>query len=362
MRTPWLLTALLAAALPAFAAKPPKVQWTKTFAGWGNASGRCVQQTSDGGYIAVGRTFCRDSGTRGAAFLVRLDASGNTQWTKAIKAYGIGTASSVIQTSDGGYVVAASGVETDTSSVGAVLVRTDASGNVLWHTYLWHAFSAGAAAVVSLNDTAYTAVIKSVSDSAVILWRTNGGGTFRWSRKYPIGYGGAMKDENLSLRRTSDGGYIIGTKTLLKVDSLGAQWQLKTVGSIMNANSVIQTSDGGYAATGAKLDYASIYLLKTNANRDSVWMRTYAPSECSRGQWVEQTVDGGYVIAGTTRPSGDFDKVLLVRTQSDGTLKWTDTLFTGYGYSVRQTADGGYVVTGMSGGLFVTKLAPDRRR
>jgi hypothetical protein len=294
--------------------------------------------------------------------LVKLDASGNTQWTKAIKAYGIGTASSVIQTSDGGYVVAASGVETDTSPVGAALVRTDASGNVLWYSYLWHAFEAGAAAVVSLNDTAYAAVIKSVSDSAVLLWKISGGGTFRWSRKYPIGYGGAMRDENLSLRRTSDGGYIIGTKTLLKVDSLGHQPSLKTFGSLMNANSVIQTSDGGYAATGAKLGYASICLLKTNANQDSVWMRTYVPTECSRGQWVEQTTDGGYIIAGTARPnSGDFDKVVMVRIESDGTLAWTDTLSYGSGYSVRQTTDGGYVITGTSGRLFVTKLGAETR-
>jgi len=343
-------------------AKAPKVQWTETFAGWGGARGRCVEQTSDGGYIAVGHTGSRDSTPGRAALLVKLNASGDTQWTRAINAYGIGTASAVIQTSDGGYVVAASGVETDTSPVGAALIRTDASGNVLWHSYLWHAFSAGAAAVVGLNDTAYTAVIMSVSDSAVILWRTDSGGTFRWSRKYAIGYGGAMRDENLSLRRTSDGGCIIGTKTLLKVDSLGLQTSLKTFGSIMNANSVIQTSDGGYAATGAKLNYASIYLLRTDANRDSLWMGTYAPSECSRGQWVEQTADGGYIICGTTRPDDGGDKVTLVRTSSDGTQMWTDTLFAGYGYCVRPTTDGGFVVAGTSGGLFVTKLAPELKR
>lgn len=360
----WLVAAVLLAALPAYATNPPAVQWTKSFVGWGSASGRYVQQTSDGGYIAVGRTGSRDSTPGHAALLVKLNASGYTQWIRAIKVYGIGTATSVIQTSDGGYVVAASGAETDTSSVGAVLVRTDSSGNVLWHSYLWHPFSAGAAAVVGLDDTAYTAVVKSVSDSAVILWRIDGGGTLRWSRKYPIGYSLQMRDENLSLRRTSDGGYIIGTKTLLKIDSLGLQPSLKTFGSIMNANSAIQTSDGGYAATGAKLDYAGIYLLKTDANRESLWMHTYAPTECSRGQWVEQTTDGGYIICGTTRPSYEVgDKVTLVRILSNSQLKWSDTPFSGYGYCVRQTADGGYIATGMSSNrLFVTKYAGEARK
>jgi hypothetical protein len=227
--------------------------------------------------------------------------------------------------------------------------------------------------VVGLGDTAYTVVVeRNLGDSAVILCRTDNRGNLRWSREYNIPYDLEARDEELSLHRTSDGGYIIGTKTLLKVDSLGAQPQLKPFGSLMNANSVIQTSDGGYAATGAKLRYSSIYLLKTNANRDSVWARTYMPSEASRGHWIEQTSDGGYIIAGTARPDSGDDKVTLTRTQSDGTAKWTDTLFAGDGYSVRQTADGGFIVCGIyydpTAGpegmeyLFVAKLAPDRRR
>jgi hypothetical protein len=361
----WLAAALLLAATQAHATgSPPAVQWTKTFAGWGSAIGRCVQQTSDGGYVTVGSTSSPDSTPRSAILLAKLSASGDSQWVKTFKGVGGMSGSSVVQTSDGGFVLAGSAaIDEWGGHWDAYLLKTDASGNELWRSRLEHTFGAGASAVVSLNDTAYTAVIKSVSDSAVILWRTDGGGTLRWSRKYPISYGGAMKDENLSLRRTSDGGYIIGTRTLLKVDSLGLQPSLKTFGSIMNANSVIQTSDGGYAATGAKLDYAGIYLLKTNANRDSVSMHTYLPSECSRGQWVEQTTDGGYIISGTTRPvSGDFDKVTVVRTQPGGSQDWTLTLSYGFGYCVRRTSDGGYVITGMSGGLFVTKLAAETRK
>ena len=108
-------------------------------------------------------------------------------------------------------------------------------------------------------------------------------------------------------------------------------------------------------------DYSSIYLLKTNANRDSVWTRTYIPSEWSRGQWVEQTTDGGYIVCGTTKPGNGDDKVTLVKTRPDGTPEWTHTSLGRLGYCVRQTTDGGYIVTGAAGlGLFVTKLAPDR--
>ncbi len=376
MRAKWLLIAasLLAAAFPALAAKPPKVQWTKTFVGWGDADGQCVQQTSDGGYIAVGTTSSADSTTRDAVLLVKLSASGTTQWVKTFKGVGGMIGSSVIQTSDGGFVLAGSAAEDEWGGHwNPCLVKTDASGNEIWRSLLTNVFSASACSVVRLGDTAYTIVVKRyLGDSAVILCRTDNGGNLRWSHAYPVFYDLEARDEELSLRRTSDGGYIIGTKTLLKVDYLGAQPQLKTFGSMMNANSVIQTSDGGYAASGAMLEYSSIYLLKTNANRDCVWLRTYMASEASRGHWVEQTAGGGYIVAGTSRDSSLNDKVTLVRTQPNGTLDWTVTLFDGDGYCVRQTADGGFIVCGVyydpTAGpegtefLFVTKLATESEK
>jgi len=337
------------------------VQWTKTFAGWGGARGYCVQQTSDGGYIAVGTTSSADSTTTYAVRLVKLNASGDSQWVKTFKAAGGMMGASVVQTSDGGYMVAG-GSTANRGHWDPCIIRTDASGNELWRSLLTDRFSARACSVVRLGDTGYAVVAKrDLSDSAVVLYQTDNMGNPRWSHAYGVFYDLEARDEELSLSRTSDGGYIIGTKTLLKVDSLGAQPQLKTYSKLGNANSVIQTSDGGYAATGEK-DPSSIYLLKTNANLGIVWKRSYVPSEWSRGHWVEQTTDGGYIICGTTRPGNGDDKVTLVRTSSNGTQMWTDTLSADYGYCVRQTTDGGFIVAGTSGGLFVTKLAPERTR
>ena len=61
MRATWLLTALLAAALPAVAAKPPNVQWTKNY--MASSSGDSVVQTRDGGFVAVGATTPDDGGS-----------------------------------------------------------------------------------------------------------------------------------------------------------------------------------------------------------------------------------------------------------------------------------------------------------
>ncbi len=264
MRTTWLLTALLAAVLPALAGKLPKLEWTKTFAGWAGAKGFCVQQTSDGGYIAVGYTGSPDSTPRNAILLVKLNAAGDSQWVKTFKGVGGMKGSSVIQTSNGGFVLAGSAAaDMFSGHWDPCLVKTDASGNEIWWSRLPNDVSAKAWSVVSVGDTAYAVVAReSWGDSSVVLWRTDGSGNIRWRHEYDVSYGFGQNDEKLSLRRTSDGGYIIGTRTLLKVDSLGAQPQIRTFSSQV-ANSVIQTSDGGYVATGTTEDESSIYLFKT---------------------------------------------------------------------------------------------------
>lgn len=373
-RTAWaLMSACLflapAPRLPSRSA--PAVEWTRTFAGWGNARGYCVQQTSDGGYVAVGTRSPQNS-LVSALLLVKLDASGDTECVRTFEAAGGMMGSSVVQTSDGGYIVAGGAVAAARGHWDPCLLRISASGTELWRSLLASPFSAQASSVIRLGDTAYAVVAQRyLSDNAVILWRTGSMGDLRWTHAYNIFYGYDEPIE-LALCRTSDGGYIIGTKTLLKVNSLGAQPQLKTFSSLGNASSVVQTSDGGYVATGMTSDFSSIYLLKTDANRDSVWARTYLPSYWSRGQWVEQTTDGGYIVCGTTRPGDGDDKVTLVRTSSNGTQMWTDTLFSGEAACVRQTTDGGYVVCGSrydpksglwgTSYLFVSKLAPDRKR
>ena len=366
LRTAWALMAacLFLTPVPRSPSRfAPPVQWTKTFAGWDYAEGYCVQQTFDGGYIAVGATSSPDSTPGDAVLLVKLDASGNAQWVKTFKGVGGMRGSSVVQTSDGGFVLAGSAAaDVSAGHWDPCIVKTDASGNELWQSRLANDVSANAWSVVSVDDTAYTVVAReSWGDSSVVLWRTDGSGNIRWRHGYNVSYGFGQNDEKFSLRRTSDGGYIIGTRTLLKVDFLGGQPQLKTFSSMV-ANSVIQTSDGGYVATGTTEQASDIYLFKTDANLNVVWGKLYLPSEWSRGQWVEQTTDGGYVVCGTTRPGDGDDKVTLVRTSSNGDTVWTGTLSADYGYCVRQTTDGGFVVTGTSGGLFVTKLAPDRRR
>ncbi|MFH1012054.1 MAG: hypothetical protein V1784_12580, partial [bacterium] len=92
------------------------------------------------------------------------------------------------------------------------------------------------------------------------------------------------------------------------------------------------------------------FLAAAQPSPDTLWTRTYGGSAHDRAYSVQQTADGGYIVAGDTWSfgAGRLD-LYLVKTNSQGDTLWMNT-YGGtdrdYGYSVQQTADGGYVAAG----------------
>jgi len=135
------------------------------------------------------------------------------------------------------------------------------------------------------------------------------------------------------------------------------QWQNTFGGSDYDYGySVQQTSDGGYIITGWTESYGAAYedvhLIKTDPNGNSEWQNTFGGSYFDRGYSVQQTSDGGYIIAGYTDSDGGlmWEQVYLIKTDPDGNSEWQKTfggsLCLDRGYSVRQTSDGGYIIAG----------------
>ena len=153
----------------------------------------------------------------------------------------------------------------------------------------------------------------------------------------------------------------------------GEDWN-KTFGTVFTDNgySVQQTSDGGYIIAGAKGTSTTseggndAYLIKTYPDGSEEWSKNYGGSGLDHARSVQQTSDSGYILAGYTYSQGAGQSdVYLIKTYPDGTEKWSRT-FGGSsydeGYSVQQTSDGGYIITGRSltyGGLYLVKTYPD---
>jgi len=286
-------------------AQAPDTAWTRTYGGSDdNDYGYSVQQTTDGGYIVAGYTYSYTSGSEDI-YLIKTDSSGDTLWTRTYGGIDDDRGYSVQQTSDGGYIIAG-----ETYSYGAGL-------------------------------------------SDLYLIRTNDLGDTLWTRIY----GGGGFDRGYSVQQTSDGGYIVaGVRFdyvwLIKTNSLGDTLWTRIYGNT-GGNSVQQTTDGGYIVAGTIFDAGSndIYLIKTNGLGDTLWTKTYGGSDTEYGSSVQQTTDGGYIVAGETRSYGSYGDVYLIKTNSLGDTLWTKTFgrwsYTyDYGYSVQQTTDGGYIVAG----------------
>ena len=179
-------------------------------------------------------------------------------------------------------------------------------------------------------------------------------------------FGGKDWDGGHSVRQTTDGGYIIigGTEYfgagssdvyLIKTDSAGNMLWNKTFGGpgFDQGWSVQQTTDGGYIITGNKgysTGDSDLYLVKTDSAGNMLWNKTFGGSGSDIGWSIQQTNDGGYIIAGATYSFGAVSgDVYLVKTDIAGNMLWSKT-FGGSGWdvgeSVQQTDDGGYIIAG----------------
>ena len=178
-------------------------------------------------------------------------------------------------------------------------------------------------------------------------------------------YGGTDKDYPQSVVETSDGGYAItgytasygvgGDFWLVKTDSSGTALWNQTYGGIGSevGHSVVQTTDGGYAIAGetrySYSDSVDFWLVKTDSAGMVQWNQTYGGPNDDYGWSVVQTTDGGYAIAGFTQSYGVGTDFWLVKTDSAGIAQWNRTYGgpTGdFGASLVQTSDGGYAIAG----------------
>ena len=181
-------------------------------------------------------------------------------------------------------------------------------------------------------------------------------------------FGGSNIDIGQCVKETSDGGFIItgytrsfGTMSgrnllLIRTDSFGNLIWVNGYGGNNDdeGNSVVQTSDGGFAACGYTKSYGSggndVYLIKVDANGNQLWNRMFGGASDEEAYSMVLTGDGGFLIAGATSSFGAGSRdIWLIKTDSAGNQQWTKTiggLSSDGARSINKTSDGGYIITG----------------
>lgn len=368
----YLFFSLLIYCISLLHAQTPDTLWTKVYGGEMVDFSYSVYQTFDSGYVFAGT---KD----GNVYLAKLDKNGDAVWEKT---YGGGTAYSSQQTTDSGFVI------TGTMSSSVYLLKTDKMGETIWtKTYEseHHQFSRS---VQQTTDGGYimTGFIASPLGAGaldVYLIKTDLNGDTMWTKTY----GRAGNDNGNSVQQTSDGGYIIAGVTessekdvvnsdvyLVKTDSKGALIWEKFYGGPKEegAFSVREVNDKGYVIVGHTSSYGlgnmDVYTIKTDANGDILWTKTYGWSLYDRGYALDETRDGGYIIVGRKAINLGLDKcaVYLIKTDSYGDTLWTGTYGGDSGWSVQQTSDGGYIAAGitylfdkLNSDIYILKIEPD---
>lgn len=329
------------------------IQWQKMLGGTKAESAYSVQQTDDGGYIVAGYTNSNDgdvSGLHGDSdfWVVKVNSFGDIEWQKTLGGTNEEVARSIQQTSDGGYIVAGWSFSTDgdvTVNQGYLdvwVVKLDELGSIQWQKSYGGGSGADRAwCIRQTNDGGFILTGETSSGDGDVsgyhgsndFWvlKLSNTGSIEWQRAL----GGSGIEAAYSIEQTNDGGYIVGGLMssndgditlhhglfdywIVKLGISGdIQWQKSFGGSDSDwGRSVCQTNDGGYVITG---ETASIngdvtsndggvdcWIVRLNQSGDIIWQKTIGGSKMETSRFIQQTNDGGYVVAGYTQ-SNDGD-------------------------------------------------------
>ena len=346
-------------------------QWARTYGDTGEEEWpRYICQTNDGGYIVAGITDSFGAGNSDF-WILKLDSEGLVEWQNTYGGSGDDYAASIRQTSDGEYIVSG-----ETNSFGAGgddswILKLDSAGNVNWqYTYGGTGYDYPAS-IQQTSDGGY--IVAGDTDSfgagGSDFWivKLDSAGSVDWQSTY----GGTSDDWANSIQETSDGGYIVAGDTVsfgaggsdfwvLKLDSAGnVNWQYTYGGTGDDFDTFIQqTSDGGYIAAGFTDSFGAgsndIWVLKLDSNGIVEWQKTYGGTndEYCLYSPIQETGDSGYILGGMTLSFGagsaDF---WALKLDSNGIVEWQKTYggtSVDFGQSIQQTSDGGYIFSGDS--------------
>ena len=325
MKKLYAITVLLLAGISAGA----QVTFMKHYGGGLDQAGYSIKECFDGGYIACGYHY---NGVY-HPYVLRIDSAGNVIWSKIF--YGTPTYSvafDIIQTADSGFLFTG---YRGASSPQMRLMKLSPNGDSLWNRLI--GTNQWGQAVVQTPDEGYM-----IAGSK--LFRTDSNGILLWQNAWP-------NFQLMHITPTFDGGYATVGKTgnviyLYKTDSAGTlSWTKILDGRLYNPvnNVIVQLHDSGYAIAGNSVVTNSQFLIRTDANGDTLWTRTF-PGYYGTGV-VEQS-NGNIAVGG----SDLLDNAMHLNVfDSLGTLLYTQA----YGYvndewcqSIAATSDGGYILCG----------------
>ncbi|MFZ1635759.1 MAG: hypothetical protein WAT43_17870, partial [Chitinophagales bacterium] len=342
------------------------IEWQNTIGGTGQDHLYSIKQTSDGGYILGGNSTSGINGDKtesnfggsfyGDYWVIKLNSAGIIEWQNTIGGPDEDKLKSIIQTNDGGYLLGGfseSGVGGDKTEPSNGLddfwiIKLNSAGSIEWQNTIGGSGDDQVSVVLQNNDGNFIAAGHSISGisgdktEGVVggtvyadYWivELNNVGDLIWQKTI----GGSSTDRLKSIKQTLDGGYIMGGYST----------------SSISANK----SESNYG-------YGDYWIIKLNVLREIEWENTIGGTDIEELSELEQTTDGGYILAGSSESPIGFDKTemnfgptnhaddyWIVKLDADGTVMWDNTIGgnkSDYLHAIAETVDGGFILAGNS--------------
>jgi len=396
--------------------KPEANFWNMRYGGSGNDNFTDVIKTTDGGYLSGGYTNSTTSGDKTQMsqgkndyWIVKSDETGQKQWEKSFGGKDDDYLNRVIQTQDGGYLLAGSsfsgksGDKTEASKGGRDIwvIKVDAQGNKQWDKAYGGSGADEVKKVVQLTTGEYVLGGSSTSPISGDKSQDSQGGYDYWVVKlfntgakiWDKRYGGAQAETLTSFTPTNDGGFFLGGSSFsgisgdkkqpnqggldywaVKTDQDGKLVWEKTLGGNGKdeVSSVRQISEDNYYLAGTSNSELSgdksqaskgsqdYWLVQLDKTGNKVWDKTFGGSKDDILTASTYTEDQHFILAGQSYSEADGDKSQASQGESDYWVvevdengqKVQDQRFGGYDLdelrTVTQTRDGGLLLGGRS--------------
>jgi len=304
--------------------------WKHLFGGRGDDGANAIVQTADGGYAVAGVTASKGAGKKDA-WVIRIDAKGKVLWDRTFGDVNSDGANSIVQTQDGGFIVAGWGTPKGKDENYTWVIRLDAQGQRLWdRTFVGSGYEDEETIIQTADGGFALAISYFLNDS-----------TFDLSYYY-----------KLLVVRMDHEGKVLWDRTFgdIDIDSYG-----------YFAYTIVQTSDSGFVLAGLSRNNdpkgdlgEKSWVVRMDHEGKVLWNRTYDASSKDYFTGVVQTADGSLVLAGSAYNESlkKFD-ARVVRINIEGKVLWGRTYNTSnsghdYAAAIVQTTDGGFVFAGVT--------------
>jgi len=277
---------------------------------------------------------------------------------------------SVVQTNDGGYMIIGTTLSYGAGNEDIYAIKTNEYGDTLWTKTYGGATHDHGRCILKTDDANYLISGKIAGIGAYFL-KINDNGDTLWTRTYTNSVDARFTS------KTNNSGYITTGQIfhanpqglhfifLMKTNLNGNELWYKEYGLYydLEANYVAQTNDGGYIIAGEKWvtqtwpNQRDIFIIKTDSVGDTIWTKTYGTINHEYCRSLSMTSDGGYLVTGSTHSSGKgSDHIYLLKLNSSGDSLWKKTYNGEDSFCIIATSDGGYAITGWNGDVYLLKL------